>query len=111
MVEVTIDSLNGSSLCLNGTSLEDIKELTLNMRVPHSQSMKTKTEAEAKQLNFRQGASCTELIESVAAHEGSLEPHLVIDEIDEGDEDLESNYITTGSYTQGIPSRNRGMLD
>ena len=26
-------------------------------------------------------------------------------------EDIESNYITNGSYAQGIPSMNRGMLD
>ena len=45
-IETITESLNGSSVGLNGTSLEDIKELTLNMKVPASFNKKTKTEAE-----------------------------------------------------------------
>ena len=33
-----------------------------------------------------------------------------IDEVTDVD-DIESNYITNGSYAQGIPTCNRGMLD
>ena len=53
---VDIESFNGSSMCLNGTSLEDIKEMTLNMKVPTSLNHKTKTDAETK-MNFEVGHS------------------------------------------------------
>ena len=33
---LTMESMNGSSLYLNGTSLEEIKEMTLNMQLPPS---------------------------------------------------------------------------
>mmetsp|Transcript_27344 Transcript_27344/g.36579 ORF Transcript_27344/g.36579 Transcript_27344/m.36579 type:complete len:98 (-) Transcript_27344:1581-1874(-) len=46
-IDMITESFNGSSIGLNGTSIEDIKELTLNMKVPASFSRKTKTEAEA----------------------------------------------------------------
>ena len=39
VINITVDSLNG-------TSIEDIKDMTLNMKIPHSLSTKTKTEAE-----------------------------------------------------------------
>ena len=46
-IDTITSSFNGSSLGLNGTSLEDIKELTLNMKVPSSLNKKTKSQAEA----------------------------------------------------------------
>ena len=45
-IDMITESLNGSSVGLNGTSLDDIKELTLNMKVPTSFKKKTKTQAE-----------------------------------------------------------------
>ena len=47
MINITVDSLNG-------TSLEDIKDMTLNMKIPHSLSTKTKTEAEMSKQNISQ---------------------------------------------------------
>ena len=52
-IDVGLESLNGSSMGLNGTSLEDIKEMTLNMKVPASFSKKTKTQAEASGQEIR----------------------------------------------------------
>ena len=116
---MTVESLNGSSNFLNGTSLEDIKEMTLNMKVPMSLNTKTKTDAEKNKVrpwnNFmgKDGAPIT----AVTVEEAGLEeerkfssPSHCIDEVVDG-EDIESNYITNGSYAQGIPTRNRGMLD
>lgn len=86
-----IESLNGSSMCLHGTSLEDIKEATLNMQVPKSQNKKTKTEAESKRP-FEVGNLDDDDINVGTG--GNIEH--IIDFI--YDEDLESNYVTNGSY-------------
>ena len=64
-VDMMGDSMNGSSIGLNGTSLEDIKELTLNMKVPASFSKKTKTEAEAEATNHTQSMMRQATIESL----------------------------------------------
>ena len=88
--------MNGSSIGLNGTSLEDIKELTLNMKVPASFSKKTKTEAEAEATNLSQSQVRQVTVESLAGQGPTIDD----DQIDEmiGEEDIESNYITNGSY-------------
>ena len=100
-----MESLNESSLGLNGTSLEDIKELTLNMKVPTSFNKKTKTEAEVtSQLH---GRADSRTGADGQSNDGA--EHLEIAEIAE--EDIESNYVTNGSYAQGIPSSNRGILN
>ena len=78
------ESFNGSSVGLNGTSLEDIKELTLNMKVPTSINKKTKTQAEANGQHAR---------DIMVREQQETEQ---IDEIAE--EDTESNYVTNGSY-------------
>ena len=46
-IDTITESLNASSVGLNGTSIEDIKELTLNMKVPASFNKRTKAETEA----------------------------------------------------------------
>lgn len=66
--------------------------MTLNMKVPASQNKKTKTDAEQK-------------IQFEVAHSSVLrvtEEDHEIENIDPAD--LESNYITNGSYAQGIPT-------
>ena len=80
--------------------------MTLNMKVPESQSRKTKTEAESntqvRNFQSKEGGQITAITQEAEEleHDYSSKNHCIdaVDVEEDLDEDAESNYITNGSY-------------